>query len=509
MKRIIVSILLIIFIFSIIPFNAFAESVNENKNEDAVTLGEVGGYLRGAVNSITKANNERNFVYPGGHGFAAEQANNLIDRTLGLDASVVGFDNIKNGPDRKINNHDGSVTWIQDKYYKSAYDSLNKAFDDETGLYRYYDNSGCPMQLEVPKDQYDDVLKGMKTKIEEGRVPGVTDSKEAENLVREGHYTHKQAENLAKAGNVDSLFYDAISGTITAASAFGITFMLDYVSCIMNGENSVTALNEAIKNGIKTGATVFAISTISSQLCKAGLANKLLPFATSLANTLGDNVKSSILAVFEKEGATLATSATNAVANILATNIVVDGVTIALLTVPDIVELFQGRISSEQLLIDLTTTIFSTICANVGAIGGATLGALIANAPGATAGFYIGGLAGGIGGEFLSKEVLSHFLEDDAEKMYKIINSEFSTLAEEYLVNTDEADNIIEKLSEQLSSKKLKDMFKSEDREQFALEIMRPLFEEQVSQRQEIKIPSDEEIRAQTLSMFQEIIHIH
>lgn len=37
-----------------------------------------------------------------GHGFAAEQANNLHDILTGKDAKIVGGDNAKDGPDRMV-----------------------------------------------------------------------------------------------------------------------------------------------------------------------------------------------------------------------------------------------------------------------------------------------------------------------------------------------------------------------------------------------------------------------
>lgn len=93
-----------------------------------------------------------------GHGEMAEEANNLLDRLNGLDAKVIGRDNTKDGDDRQI----GDIL-IQTKYYNSARGSLEACFNPETGLYRYM-SDGKPMQLEVPKDQYQKVLEGFKTK---------------------------------------------------------------------------------------------------------------------------------------------------------------------------------------------------------------------------------------------------------------------------------------------------------------------------------------------------------
>lgn len=61
------------------------------------------------------------------------------------------------------------------------------------------------MQLEVPKDQYERVLQGFERKIKQGKVPGVTDPKEARKIVRKGRLTYNQAVNLTKPGTIESL----------------------------------------------------------------------------------------------------------------------------------------------------------------------------------------------------------------------------------------------------------------------------------------------------------------
>lgn len=54
-----------------------------------------------------------------GHGFAAEQANNLHDILTGKDAKIVGGDNAKDGPDRMVNGVN-----IQTKYCQDAASSV-------------------------------------------------------------------------------------------------------------------------------------------------------------------------------------------------------------------------------------------------------------------------------------------------------------------------------------------------------------------------------------------------
>mgnify|MGYP004652700097 FL=1 len=65
-----------------------------------------------------------------GHGYAAEQANNLYDFLTGKDAKIVGGDNAKDGPDRMVNGVN-----IQTKYCHDAASSVQAAF--ENGQCRY------------------------------------------------------------------------------------------------------------------------------------------------------------------------------------------------------------------------------------------------------------------------------------------------------------------------------------------------------------------------------------
>lgn len=163
---------------------AAAATINSN--------GEVFVEQRAAVNK------------PAGHGELAEEANNIIDRLQGHQAEILGRDNAKNGPDRSV---DGVL--IQTKYYKTARGSLEACFDPSSHQYRYLTEDRTPMQLEVPKDQYQQVLRSFEKKISQGKVPGVSDPKDAEKIVRKGKLTYDQAVNLAKPGTAESLKYSA------------------------------------------------------------------------------------------------------------------------------------------------------------------------------------------------------------------------------------------------------------------------------------------------------------
>lgn len=466
-----------------LPFSALHGYASKNERS---AIGELGGYLQGALQTIEKTYAERKFTAAQGHGFAAERANNLSDVLHGEKAAIIGDNNAKNGADRKILNRDGTTTYIQDKYYSTASGSVNAAFDSVTGEYRYLTSDGTAMWLEVPYDQYEEALRLMQKKISEGKVPGVSDPSEAVNFVRQGKYTYKQAQNIVKAGNIDSLKYDATNGVITAASSFGISFALDFISCKMNGESFQDATKNAALNGLKTGGFVFATYMISSQLAKTGLKTALQPTTEAIAKSLGNGVSTAILNAFgENTSALTASQITAHVANILQNQIITSGVIVVALSVGDIMDLFHGRISKEQLLKNLVITVASV------------------------AGTTAGGMAGGAASGYVSNALLSKIYAGDAQQMYDIISEQFQALSNDYLISEAEGKAITEKLQNSLSGDTLKEMYSSEDREAFAVNLMEPLFEEEVQSRAKIALPTEDDVRTEMKTSLQEIVYIH
>ena len=518
-KRTIALLLCISIMVGLVPMHAVATAQTEETEppteiidaalEQTNSLGEVGGYLVGNMLNTASLYRDRKFTQSQGFGFAAENGNNLIDRWQGVNAAVIGDDNAKNGPDRMITNRNGT-TLIQTKYYRSAQESVDAAFDSPDGIYRYMDGD-IPMQLEVPNDQYDDALKAMRQKIENGQVPGVTNPDDAEKIVRKGHLTYKQARNIAKAGNIDSLKYDAANGIVSASCAAGISFVIDYACCVMNGQEPEEALKNAGLNGIKTGGVVFATYVISSQLAKTGMAqslsNALVPTAEAILKTFGDDVGKAIL-----QGAgvqTVGKVTAKQVSNALARELVVDGVLVIILTGADVVDLFQGRISKEEVLKNLTVTIISIAVGAAGGYGGALAGNIIAPGAGGVIGAAAGSiLAGGLSA--LGAEVLiAPFYESDAEEMFNIISEEFTILCGDYLINEEEGTHIAEALKGELIGDVLKDMYASEDRTQFARDLMEPLFVAETALRSPIIVPTTEDLRYQMKQMLQGIVFIH
>lgn len=511
-KQMLTLMLSICLVIGSLPIMVQASDQENRETEDLSILhgGSLAGHVIGNNKTVQDVIDQARFTTKQGHGFAAERGNNLADRLMGKNAVVVGDDNLKNGPDRKIISRTGKVTWIQDKYYAEVSQGIEACFD-ENGLFRYLDGDGNPMQIEVPSDQYEEAVVLMEGKIKNGKIPGVTDPAEAKTLVRKGSLSYSQARNLAKAGTFESLKYDAVNGVISAACAIGISALLNYAACVVNGVESAEAARIAVLEGLKAGGVVFGTAVICGQLAKTGVIKVFEPGSQALVNALGPEFAQAILKAYGS-GTSMAvgTNAVRTAAKLMRTQALATGVTVILLSADDIVNLFQGRISSEQFIKNLAVTTAGAAGGAVGWVVGATAGTAVSPGIGTNVGGLAGSIAIGAAAGYSAEKVMHLFIEDDAEKMAAIMEETFGQLAEAYLINEEEADQITEEIAGLLNGENdtLKEMFQSEDRNAYALEFMEPIFEKQVSKRV-YEEPTEGELRKFLLDELKGIVFVH
>ena len=438
---------------------------------------------------------------PAGHGEMAEEAITLVDRFLGLDATVVGRDNAKDGADRVVNE-----IFIQTKYYNSARGSLEACFRPEDGMYRYM-KDGQPMQLEVPKDQYERVLQGFERKIEQGKVPGVTDPKEAKKIVRKGRLTYNQAVNLTKPGTIESLTYDAMTGAVMCSCAFGITF----VATVFLTWRKTGDIKQAVKAGMSAGIQVFGISFVQhmvvSQIARTGLANALLAPSQYVVGKLGYQASATIvngIRALSGKGAIYGAAASKHLAKILRSNVITSALTFAVFSIPETYNLASKKISAAQYTKNMSVLLGSIAGGAGGAVVAGIAAAKIAGAAGTAVAPGVGtavGIAGGfVGGVVGAKavDVVGDILhEDDVEILGRLFNAVVSCMIGEYLLDAEEMDKLIEAL-DKVPQKEFKmvfgDIIKAENQEDVIRNFLNPRFEEITAARQTFALPSGETI---------------
>lgn len=473
------------------------------KNEIAEDGTESSGIVYGNVGIGETTYEMSKFQGRQGHGFAAERAEHVNDLYHGKEAQILGDDNAKDGADRLVNGVE-----IQSKYCRNGSACIQECF--ENGKYRYYSKNGDPMQVEVPSDMYDDAIKAMRRRIEHDQVDGITNPNDAEKLVKKGHYTYEQVKRIAQAGTIESLYFDAANGIIIGANAMGITAMITFATSVWNGEDIEMALANAALSGIKVGGVSFITTVVVSQLSRTSVSTSVRVGTDYLVSQLGPKATSYIANSLRNGTNIYGAAAMNNVSKLLAGNIIASTVSMVILSAGDIVDIFRGRISKEQLVKDVATTGATIVGGNLGwgagnviggVIGGAVAGVLTAGVgttTGATIGSKIGGFAGSVAGGTVAGQVthnaLDQVIEDDAVKMMKIVEREFVSVCELYLLTENEIYTCLPLLKEKLTKKELKNIFASSCRELYAQSIILQCVNPILYARQFVKRPNENDL---------------
>ena len=393
-----------------------------------------------------------------GFGLFAEQANNMADLAHFKNAKVVGGDNAKNGPDRLVNG-----VRIQTKYYNTGRRSVGATFDNKgTGNYRYYNPDGTPMKLEVPKGQYDSAVKTFRNKIIEGKVPGVTNPDEAENIIVEGHYTYEQAIRISKAGTIESLTYDIKTGAVATSCVFGISFLINSYLCYRKTHNLREATIDGLIAGGKSGALAMTTHVLVSQLSRTQFFSDIM-------------IKNII-----KSGAVSAVGG------------------FIVFSIPETYNYATKKISGAQYATNLAVLSASIVGGTAGAYAGGAIGTAagtaagmgagsvplaIVGATGGVAGGLVAGTAAGIG----TSQIIDIFFEGDDKRIARLFNAITLVLFNEYLLDEHEIDEFVV-LMNGVTPRKFNNLFKtihaSNEQVKTIRDFLEPYFESIVSKRE-------------------------
>jgi len=449
---------------------------------------ETGGIVFGNVSAASVLYGEEKFHAARGHGFAAERANTQFDILTGRKACILGDNNAKNGADRM---RDGIM--IQSKYCETGGRCIEECF--EHGRFRYWNPDGSPMRIEVPCDQYDSAVAAMQRKIQQGNVPGVSDPNEAKNIVLKGHFSYEQVKNIAKAGTIDSLRYDAANGMVVASFAFGVTSLLTFAASVWNGDSPDIALKNAAFSGLKVGGISFATALCAGQLSKAGLNSMLVGSSETMIQLIGPKGSAALANAFRSGNNIYGAAAMKSASKMLRGNAITGVASVVILSTGDVVNLFRGRISGKQLFKNITNTAATVAGGTAGWLGGAAAGAAIGTAIPipvvGTAIGTVGGLLGSVVGSTItgkvSSSILDQFVEDDADEMARILERTLLHFTEQYILTSHEVEHIIDALSQIMTAKVIKDMYACHDQNAYAEQLIFPILEQEIQKRTRIQ----------------------
>ncbi len=304
---------------------------------------------------------------------------------------------------------------------------------------------------------------------------------------------------------INTLTYDAVNGAVIATSAFGVTALITFATCMWNGKDFNESLKLATYEGLKVGGTAFCSTIIGSQLSKAGLNSALVGSSEAIVAFIGPKASAILVNAFRSGSNIYGAAAMKSAAKLLRGNAITGAATIVVLSSFDVIDIFRGRISGAQLFKNLSSTTATVGGGTAGWMGGAAIGSAIMPGVGTIIGGLLGAFAGGSAAGKVTDAVLGEFIEDDADEMVRIIERQFKDLAADYLLSQKEAEKSADELKDVMDGGTLKDMYANDCRKQFARDLLVPIIEKETRKRAHINAPSNEQMAQGLRTVLEEI----
>ncbi len=391
-----------------------------------------------------------------GYSTYGEEASAILDQVSGSGAEVVSRDNTKNAPDKIVN---GKA--VQCKFCKSATATVNSCFgkNPSTGNkeFRYFCLDGSPMKVEVAKDQYAKAIEVMKEKIIAGRVPGITNPDAAYEIIHKSKLSYKQVKNLARAGTFESITYDAVTGAISCTYVFGITVLVSFGFSYANTHDAEKSMQTAAIAGLETFGLSLAAQILASQIARTSFSNSLKQNTNFVVKKLKPKAIQAIikgLRSLSGKKAIFGKTAQKALEKALRSNLLTEGVTFLVFSIPQTQRLIRRQMSKGQYVKTLTsvfsamfgTTAAALMAGSATAKVGGKLGKKVNKNLGAGIGFAAGMVGGAVAGAGAAK-VGNLIREDDAEILFRLFNAVvINTCIDNYL-DEDEIEEFLTSLS--------------------------------------------------------------
>lgn len=437
-----------------------------------------------------------------GHGIYAEEAGAILDKLTGEQSTVVGRDNAKNGPDKIVNSSP-----IQCKYCKQAYNSVDACFkrNPQTGIksFRYYDLNENPMKVEVPADQYAQAIEYMKTRIMDGQVPGVTDPNVAYEIIRKGKLTYNQALNLAKAGTIESITFDAYTGAVNCLSVFGISAVVSFAQVYWVTKDYKKAAKSAIFTGIQVYGMAFAGGIIASQFSRTGLVTALNPLTMEISKSISPQTAQEIINAFRAlagKKAIYGAAAQKSFSKFLGSTAITQCVMFIVFSVPDTFRVIDGKISGTQYWKNMTSLFASftgsiTATTAAGALIGKELGEKVDKRIGAAIGMGAGVIGGAVCGTAV-KGIGNLIHEDDAVITARLFNGILLNQFIDNMLTSEEQGVVITALDDDEKQLRLlqQALRKSETQEADIIKYLEPKIKAAIMSRSSINIAAEREM---------------
>ena len=335
--------------------------------------------------------------------------------------------------------------------------------------------------------------------------------------------TYREARNIARAGNIDSLIFDVKTQAVTCTYVFAISFAVNFAWGRWSGQSTDDAIRGAFRSALASGGTTLIVGVVSAQLLRTrAAAVGAVTVRNGMRTVSHTNVGRQVIhriAVGSLGKPVYGGAATNHVSKLLRSNTITSIAATAVITAPDFYRAaFDGSISWRQFTKNLSVNVAGVAGGVGGWMGGAAVGGavgsavpIVGTAAGAVIGGIIGALGGGVVGSGVTKAAADGIVDDDSKRLITALRDEIQELALEYMLTEDEVEHLASTVKSTVNQKWLRRMFKEtknasdKDLRKFIRLEFEPDFETLILKRPKITLPTVEQIEEETLRLVEAV----
>lgn len=318
--------------------------------------------------------------------------------------------------------------------------------------------------------------------------------------IRQGAFTYEQVRHIVEAGNVHHLTMDTQGMIYLLEETIGMSSAISFAQSKWNGADRDAAVENAVFTGLAVVGELFAEEVIEQQI---QLVNSIdhIELDTGIASAIkknGAKVVVKKMAGSATKKAMYSSIAAKKAITLLNANVVTGAIVTGVMSSVDVVRTIKGQMSPAQLFKNVSKTAANVVGSIAGLVIGGGIGFTIPNVSTAVISL-IGGIIGLILGSVvttkLMQKVLDVVIKDDVVTMLEIFNEELIHLAQQYLLNEDELQQVLHDFNEIYNMpQEFRNMYASDNREAFARGMIEKEMDRIVRQRMFLQVPTNQEL---------------
>ncbi|MFT4185627.1 MAG: hypothetical protein QM613_00105, partial [Micrococcaceae bacterium] len=370
------------------------------------------------------------------------------------------------------------------------------------GVFKFCED-GNLVDVEVPADQYLEIVRVFKKLIIEGKVLNIVNSDDAIKYIRQSKVTFGQAKLLAQTGVYESLVYDKANQSIHCNFPLGISFLLSYIIALDKTKDKQQAMDLAIETGLQVFGLAYFNHVLQAQATASAMGSKTIATAQYTFESASSSAVQKVAGGIQKLGRrshVVKMAGVRHFTNVFKSNFIFSVVTSFLFSISDTFNLFNNKISKAQYAKNITSIIGSSLAYGGGCVLGyitaekisSLFGINLSTAERGIIVFTIGTVFGLYIDKFI-RTIGNRVYEDDTNILTRMYNAVVLNLIYEYMFTETEIDKLLTCFNK-IKSKEYNRMFQgllaAENQEDFVTDFVRPHFEEIAENRTKVSEPS-------------------